>query len=277
MSRASDNHENERAQYALSHSEREVDRLILQAQMLRPITTRLMRDAGIREGMRVLDLGCGAGDVSMLAAELVGPSGSVLGIDRVGDVLDLADKRARRAGFQIEFRKATLETFTEFRSFDIVIGRYVLIHQSDATAFVRAAARLVRPGGVLAFHELCMWRPTFPFPVLPYDKASRWLDEATRFSFQGPESADRLAAHFLEADLPRPELSSEAVIGCGESPLIQWLTDTVRSMLPVITEQNIATEEEVDIDTLAERIRKAALETKGFFAGPLQVCGWAQI
>jgi ubiquinone/menaquinone biosynthesis C-methylase UbiE len=50
--------------------------------MLRPITERLLRSAGIEPGMRVLDIGCGAGDVSMLAAELVGSTGSVVGIDR---------------------------------------------------------------------------------------------------------------------------------------------------------------------------------------------------
>lgn len=64
------------------HSQREIRRLTDQAAMLRPITERLMQNVKIAPGMRVLDLGCGAGDVSMLAAELVGPTGEVLGIDR---------------------------------------------------------------------------------------------------------------------------------------------------------------------------------------------------
>src|SRR5262249_41337764 len=68
--------------YILGHSEREIRRLMQQAAILRPITERLMRDAGIGRGMRVLDMGCGVGDVSMLAAELVGGPGSVVGIDR---------------------------------------------------------------------------------------------------------------------------------------------------------------------------------------------------
>jgi hypothetical protein len=64
------------AKYILGHSQQEIGRLILQATILRPFTERLMRNAEIGPGMRVLDVGCGAGDVSMLAAELVGPSGS---------------------------------------------------------------------------------------------------------------------------------------------------------------------------------------------------------
>jgi hypothetical protein len=68
--------------YILGHSPAEIQRLMSQAVMLRPITERLLRSAGIEPGMRVLDIGCGAGDVSMLAAELVGSTGSVVGIDR---------------------------------------------------------------------------------------------------------------------------------------------------------------------------------------------------
>jgi hypothetical protein len=69
--------------YVLGHSPAEMRRLENQGTMLRPITERLLRNAGIDAGMRVLDLGCGAGDVSMLAAELVGPEGSIVGIDRL--------------------------------------------------------------------------------------------------------------------------------------------------------------------------------------------------
>jgi ubiquinone/menaquinone biosynthesis C-methylase UbiE len=63
-------------EYNFGYSEREIRRLMRQATILRPITERLLRAAGAGTGMRVLDLGCGAGDVSMLAAELV-PTGAV--------------------------------------------------------------------------------------------------------------------------------------------------------------------------------------------------------
>jgi ubiquinone/menaquinone biosynthesis C-methylase UbiE len=82
------------AKYILGHSQQEIGRLMLQATILRPFTERLFRNAEIGPGMRVLDVGCGAGDVSMLAAELVGPCGSVVGIDRNPQVVDLASRRA---------------------------------------------------------------------------------------------------------------------------------------------------------------------------------------
>ena len=77
-------------EYILGHSGREILRPMRQAAILRPITERLLRSAGVRPGMRVLDLGCGSGDVTMLAAELVGASGSVVGIDRSPEVIAVA-------------------------------------------------------------------------------------------------------------------------------------------------------------------------------------------
>jgi 2-polyprenyl-3-methyl-5-hydroxy-6-metoxy-1,4-benzoquinol methylase len=133
------------AKYILGHSQEEIRRLICQAAILRPFTERLLRNAEIGPGMRVLDLGCGAGDVSMLAAELVGPSGSVVGIDRNPQVIALAGARARTAGLeQVTFKEVALDGFSDLDLFDCVIGRYVLVRQANPTDFLRSAACHVR-------------------------------------------------------------------------------------------------------------------------------------
>src|ERR1700736_4656679 len=137
--------------YILGHSPDEIRRLIDQAAFTRPITERLLRSAGIEQGMRVLDLGCGAGDVSMLAGELVGTSGSVVGIDLNAQVLAVARARAQATGLpHVTFTEASVSTFSDPKPFDIVIARYVLLYQVDPGAFLRAAARFARPGAVLA-------------------------------------------------------------------------------------------------------------------------------
>ena len=86
--------------YVLDSIETEHLRLVRQARLLEPLTERLFQEAGIEHGMRVLDLGCGMGDVSMLAARLVGPSGRVVGVDRDAFVLANASQRAEAAGFE---------------------------------------------------------------------------------------------------------------------------------------------------------------------------------
>src|SRR5437899_7005309 len=81
--------------YALGSTDAEHERLIRQAARIAPITERLFREAGIGPGQRVLDLGSGMGDVAMLAARLVGPSGEVVGIER--DAISIARANARVA------------------------------------------------------------------------------------------------------------------------------------------------------------------------------------
>jgi protein-L-isoaspartate O-methyltransferase len=85
--------------YILGRGEDETRRLIGQARFHNPFTRRLLEDAGLREGMRVLDVGSGAGDVALLAAELVEPRGGVMGVDQKNPaILEVARKRAHRAG-----------------------------------------------------------------------------------------------------------------------------------------------------------------------------------
>jgi 2-polyprenyl-3-methyl-5-hydroxy-6-metoxy-1,4-benzoquinol methylase len=76
--------------YILGHSEREIARLKAQAAELDPITRRFLLEAGIVPGMRVLDVGSGAGDVAFLAAELVGATGEVVGVDLAPAAIEVA-------------------------------------------------------------------------------------------------------------------------------------------------------------------------------------------
>src|SRR5262249_45415890 len=102
-----------RHDYLMGHSQSEQDRLLLQASILRPWTGDFFRTAGLVSGMRVLDVGCGLGDVSFLAAELVGQTGTVIGIDREPLSIERAAHRAERAGMagRVRFVCAGIEEF----------------------------------------------------------------------------------------------------------------------------------------------------------------------
>jgi ubiquinone/menaquinone biosynthesis C-methylase UbiE len=67
--------------YVLGRSDIETRRLAQQAELLEPSMRRLFKEAGITTGITVLDLGSGTGDVAILAGEMVGPTGRVVGID----------------------------------------------------------------------------------------------------------------------------------------------------------------------------------------------------
>src|SRR5262249_17256867 len=127
--------------YVLGHSQQEFRRLEQQAAYFRDLTEDLLRRAGIIAGMRVLDLGSGVGDISLLAAEFVGTSGSVLGIERSPEAVETATKRASLAGLaQIKFMTGEIDDFSSDERFDAMIGRFVLMYLPDPAATLRRIA-----------------------------------------------------------------------------------------------------------------------------------------
>src|SRR5258705_6303938 len=84
--------------YPLGTPAAEHERLIRQAVRVAPTTERFFREAGIGPGQRVLDIGSGVGDVAMLAARLVGPSGEVVAIERDPKAIAKARARVTEAG-----------------------------------------------------------------------------------------------------------------------------------------------------------------------------------
>src|SRR5215813_2793516 len=108
-------------EYSLGHSEQELRRLRIQAAWYEPSTLRLFQEAGISEGMRVLDLGCGVGDVSFAARKLVRDSGEVVGIDRSEVAVDEARRRAKAAELKnVQFVTSDLDQFQSAEKFDAV-------------------------------------------------------------------------------------------------------------------------------------------------------------
>jgi ubiquinone/menaquinone biosynthesis C-methylase UbiE len=101
--------------------------------------------------MRVLEIGCGIGDLSLLAAAMVGAQGCVLGIDRSPFSVDAARRRTAACGVtHAEFQVADLATFETDQLFDALVGRLVLLYLPDPAATLRRPARYLRPGAIVA-------------------------------------------------------------------------------------------------------------------------------
>src|SRR5262249_61164878 len=113
--------------YALGNTDAEHGRLMRQAARLAPLTERLFREAGIGRGQRILDLGSGVGDVAMLAARLVGPSGEVVGVERDSRSVARARTRVADAGFNnVSLTESDVRQLPVDQLFDAVIGRFIL-------------------------------------------------------------------------------------------------------------------------------------------------------
>ena len=121
-----------------------------------PQTERLFRDAGIGPGQGVLDVGSGVGDVAMLAARLVGPSGSITCVERDPTCLSRARSRAAEAGLSnVSLFEGNAENVTSDGAFDAAVSRLVLQYVPNPAAVVQSLVALVRgdAGGVSAAHR----------------------------------------------------------------------------------------------------------------------------
>ena len=109
--------------YLLGHTSWAIQRLLRLGQIYQPFTRRLLVEAGVTTSMSVLDVGCGPGEVSLLAAELVGETGRVLGIDASVDMLEVAQTRVQTVGLKhVTFQAADLRSLTLDQQFDVLVG-----------------------------------------------------------------------------------------------------------------------------------------------------------
>jgi SAM-dependent methyltransferase len=266
--------------YLLGHSDAEIQRLILQARMLGPITERMLLRANVQRGMRILDVGCGAGDVASLAAELVGPEGEVVAIDRSPEAISTARSRGERAGIgNVRFEVSSVEDFEDRQGFDLVIGRYVLVHQIDAIAFLRAAANLVRNGGSFALHEVDMVRWPACRPAIPiFDKLVQEILTALARGVGSFDAAMHMASLFSQAGLRRPQLFSETPVDAGgDSPVCAWYYDLFRTLYPDCRSISFGDGDAVDIEGVLQRLRDEVQATNAQVEMPAQICAWTKV
>ncbi len=257
----------------MGHTDRERRRLAIQAAVLNPLTTDFLKRAGIEAGMRVLDFGCGVGDVAIVAANLVGPRGAVTAVDLDDGALAVARARAEAEGLtQIQFEHGNLEHHQTAEPYDAVIGRHILIHTSDPLAVIRQAAAHVRRGGIVAFQEYDLSQQVIARPPKPlFQKVFQQVIDLfvrVRMADIGP----RLWQIFRDAGLVNVESRGEYVLDGGpECPFYEWIAETVRTLAAKLEATGIATEAELDVDTLADRLRYEAIAIGGSIAGPVMV------
>jgi SAM-dependent methyltransferase len=263
--------------YALGHSEDELTRLSQQAQVYTPFTRTLFEEAGIGPGMRILDVGCGAGDVSFLAAQLVGPSGEVVGTDFSEKAVGWAAARARaREQATVKFQLGD-PTLLEFEQpFDAVVGRFVLMYYPDPVAAVQKLFRHVRPEGIVVFQEFDM-ENIRSIPAAPtFDRAAAWVKKTLSATGTRINMGVELFSVFLAAGLPGPTLRMDALIGGGGDFPYEVFAGVVKSLLPAMESLEIATAIEVEPATLAERIRNEVTACNGVLVSPALIGAWSR-
>ncbi len=266
--------------YALGHTSGELRRLATQARLIDPITDRFFREAGLAARMRVLDVGSGAGDVAMLAARIVGDDGEVVGTDKAEAAIAVAKSRVYENGFHnLSFIEGDPAEMKFEQPFDAVVGRYVLQFLPDPAASLAKLARLLRPGGVMVFHELDWQGARSSPPATGYDLCCKWCAETIKRLGAETSMGVKLASVFSAAGLKAPTLRLESVIGAGAgcNDVVHLVTDLVETLAPDMERLAVATRAEIGLENLFERVFEEVVAKRSTVLGRSEIGAWTRV
>ena len=242
--------------YVFERSSDEYLRLTRQAALFEPMTERLFRDAGVTHGMRVLDVGSGVGDVALLAARLVGPDGSVVGVDVDGSALETARARAGMLGLQnVTFIEGDIRVDqpgpTSTRRSG---GSCSSTSQTRPRHCARSRSTSGRVGSSRSrsstWTRACLSR-SFPEGTL-WDQTGRLVIDDIRPGRHPRAHGEAAFGSFLDAGLPAPAMREEAIVGGGPGFAgYAWLAGVARGLAPLMQKLGIASAQQLDLDTLA--------------------------
>jgi SAM-dependent methyltransferase len=266
--------------YVLGHSDQELARLGRQAALIGPVTRALLVEAGVGPGMRVLDVGTGRGDVALIAAELVGEDGSVVGVDLAPSAVAAA--RERVAGLplrNVSFRAGDPAALDYEQPFDAVVGRYVLMFMPDPSATLRRVAANVVPGGVVAFHEID-WTGHRSFPTVElWDRCCRLATEALVAGGADTQLGAKLPGVFVAAGLDWPTLRKSTVVGGGgrSDDAVARLVGLFTTLRPVLEARGLLAPGELDPASVEQQLRTEIAARKSFVHSSSDVTAWSRI
>jgi len=243
------------------------------------MTRRYLVDAGITPGMRVLEIGCGNGEVTQELAELVGPSGSVVALDRNEGGLAMASERMAEQGIaHVRFAAAdvtgdlsALEAL-QGEPFDALAGRRVLMYLPDPAAVLSRLAGRLRSGGLVVFEEAdSTMVPARTAPLVAHDQVTAWLRSMLVAEGANPAMGFALPATFVKAGLRFERIQAEAIIlGQGTQYPLSVL---LKMMPPRLAATGIATQAEVD--SLAEQLDIESSDPTSVYIWSMSFCAWA--
>jgi ubiquinone/menaquinone biosynthesis C-methylase UbiE len=270
-------HETADSQYVLGAASAEHDRQIRQATIWNPFTERLFHDAGVGPGQRVLDIGSGVGEVALLAARLVGPSGVVVGVERDPATLATARSRVAKAGLtNVSFIESDIRGVASSELFDAVVGRAILEYLPEVGAALRSLAMLVRSGGLVAFQDVWAASVLHLTAHLPLRSKCASLIYRTLERF-GLHMDMELALYraFLEAGLPAPNMRIEVPIGDNPN-VVRWLYDLVCTLALRLDKDELSASGIGDLEKLESRLEAERIAARSFGASVALVGAWSR-
>ena len=141
--------------YILGHQDSEIARLETQAKLFEPLTKQALLNAGLKKGMRCIDIGCGSGSVTRLMAKMVGNSGRVVGVDMDERYLSYCNSRnSSTKNIEFIYDDISKSQLDLKKRFDIVYSRFTFHHLTDRREALRSMKRMTKKHGIVMIQDL---------------------------------------------------------------------------------------------------------------------------
>jgi SAM-dependent methyltransferase len=256
--------------------EDEMARLEAQGRVYAQATRMIFAEAGIRPGMRVLDLGCGTGAATFVAADLVGPGGSVVGVDHSPEALARARVRAAQRGLaQVQFIEGDIHDPAPGGTYDAIVEQLALWLVPDPAEVLRRQATVLRPGGLVVPIEVDLLLQ-YSEPEMPLlTQMGSWGLQALAGS---PllSTGRRLWAITEEAGLrPLGMIGIQQPRAPVDEAYLAFYVEQTRNLEPIIVGAGVATAEEIGMETLEQRVREEWERTRAVIGDVIMRGAWA--
>jgi SAM-dependent methyltransferase len=243
--------------YLLAVGEAAARRLLMLDEIFGPHSRELLVRAGLTQGMRVADIGCGTGLVSLWIATQVGAEGSVTGVDMSGEQLGVAEENAAAAGLTtISFQEASAyETKLPRGQFDLVYSRFLMCHLTDPAKALSEMRGLLKPDGILVCEDHDDGGIFSEPPTGAYKRLVEISEAVNRTRGLDSHIGLKLPRLVRQAGFERPEVVVKQIAEL-RGPSKRFWEITLREAAPAILAAGVATQEE--LDTVCSEIRAIA-------------------
>jgi ubiquinone/menaquinone biosynthesis C-methylase UbiE len=261
--------------YVLGTSDNELERLRIQSALFEKPTIETLNLAGIQQGMRCLDVGCGQGYTSLLISQLVGRSGKVVGMDISEDNIKTCNTKVSQNNKRLTFIVGDIyNSILDESSFDLVYSRFLFQHLPDPEKALERLLRLTADEGIVVLEELDqgLW---LSYPTDPnLRKLQKAYVNLLKLSGSDPYIARKLYGIYLKTGL-RPNVYGYSVcIPMNDKSFNMLGVLTAKVLKRSILKNNLMTR--MEFGQMVNGLKKYALDPTGLVLYALTFRIWAR-
>lgn len=260
--------------YVIEGGQAGKQRLRLLSSVMEPTTSRLFDRLDLRSGMACLDVGSGGGDVTMLLAHRVGPTGRVVGVDFDRDILRLAETEARQAHLgQVTYRWADAENLQLPSEFDLVYARFLMSHLRHPDQSLAGMIAAARRGGWISTEDIDFDGQFCHPPSRAFDRYGELYQAVVRRKGADPTLGRKLPALFLEAGLHEVQLEViQPTFRTGQGKRLAAVT--MARIASSVVAENLA--DAAEVEAITAELEEYARDETTVMSAPRVVQCWAR-